>query len=640
VSRLNIESIEKLAEIAFSNKDITPPIASRCAVFAKTDIIHAQQEGYSLAQICDSLCEGLVKNITDTLFGDESIKTPLVFTGGVSRNKAVIKHLTTILGTEPVVGEYSHLYGAIGVALIYINESKLSPMNIHNVESLIIQKKKKLNYGYHPLELKLSDYPDFESVEKFNYMSKDNVAVEVDIYEPLASSVYMGIDIGSTSTKAVLMDEDNTVLAGFYTMTAGQPLKATQLIFEVIDNISNQKNIDLQFKGVATTGAGRKFVGKIVGADLMVDEITAHARAAYKLDPEVDTIIEIGGQDSKFTTMQNGMVTFCAMNNVCAAGTGSFIAEQAQKLGCALNEYSKRAEKKKSPVSSDRCTVFMERDINQHLGEGYPVDEILASTLHSVRDNYLSKVANEANIGAKIFFQGATAKNKALVAAFENKLQKPIHVSKYCHLTGALGSALIIAENNVLKSKFRGISLYTEEIPIESEICNFCHNNCKIKKVLVQGEVVAFGFLCGRDYDTQKFVDNKKGSFDLIKEYKRAFKVNNKPQKYRSNITVGIPYGLYLSEENVLWTHFFNRLGIKTISSEGIKNATKIGKKIARTEFCTPIPTFYGHVKYLSQKADYLFLPVYLDSREKEKEGQIYYACHLFERFFHKGGTL
>jgi activator of 2-hydroxyglutaryl-CoA dehydratase len=237
VSRLNLDSIEKMAELAFSNKDITPPIASRCAVFAKTDIIHAQQEGYSLAQICDSLCEGLVKNITDTLFGDEPIKKPLVFTGGVSRNKAVIKHLTVLLGTEPVVGKYSYLYGAIGAALIHLKENKLSHLDIHKVESLLIQQKKKLKYGYEPLELKLSDYPEFKSLEKFNYLSENNVAVEVDIYQPLTSIVYMGVDIGSTSTKAVLIDEDHKVLAGFYTMTAGQPLKATQLIFEVIDNI-------------------------------------------------------------------------------------------------------------------------------------------------------------------------------------------------------------------------------------------------------------------------------------------------------------------------------------------------------------------------------------------------------------------
>lgn len=624
VSRLQLERIQKLAQLAVSNNDATPPIASRCAVFAKTDLIHAQQEGYSLAQICDGLCEGLVKNIIDTLWGDEVVSAPVIFTGGVSQNKAVIKHLTNFLGTVPVADEYSCFYGAIGTALLYLNEKFLRYINIDSLESLIVKRQKTRKYGYGPLELKLSDYPDFVSLEKFKYISstaEDN-PIEVDIYEEfsLLNYLYMGIDVGSTSTKAVLIDKDNKVLAGFYTRTAGRPLQATQLIFEAIAHISRQKNIELQFQGVATTGAGRKFIGKIIGADLVIDEITAHARAAFKLDPEVDTIIEIGGLDSKFTTLRNGMVTFGVMNNVCAAGTGSFIEEQAKKLGCPLSEYSQRAEGKSSPVSSDRCTVFMERDIHHYLSAGYPVDEILASVLHSVRDNYLSKVANEANIGQKIFFQGATAKNKALVAAFENKLNKPIHVSKYCHLTGALGCALMLIETNVSSSKFRGLSLYQENIPVESEICGLCHNNCKIKKVLVQNEVVAFGFLCGRDYDTQRFVDNKKDGFDVVKEYKRAFKISAKSAKQKSNITIGIPYGLYLAEEHALWTHFFNSLGIKTISSEQFKGATKIGKKAAKAEFCAPMTTFYGHVKYLSEKADYLFLPVYFESRDKEKD--------------------
>ena len=176
-----------------------------------------------------------------------------------------------------------------------------------------------------------------------------------------------------------------------------------------------------------------------MGADLVVDEITAHARAACEIDPEVDTIIEIGGQDSKFTTLKNGAVTFSVMNKVCAAGTGSFIEEQARKLGCPLADYSARVEHRPSPMASDRCTVFMERDINHYLSEGYTVDEVLAAVLHSVRENYLTKVAVEAGIGNTISFQGATAKNRALVAAFEQRLNKPIHVSRYCHLTGALG---------------------------------------------------------------------------------------------------------------------------------------------------------------------------------------------------------
>ncbi|EKD26003.1 MAG: hypothetical protein ACD_79C01412G0001, partial [uncultured bacterium] len=630
VSRLKIQDIDSFCEIAFSNKDTIPPIASRCAVFAKTDLIHAQQEGYSLPQICDSLCEGLVKNLSDTLFGAETIKKPVIFTGGVSKNKAVIKHLAAILGDMPIVKEHSHLYGAIGATLIYLNERKLSPLNLDTPESFITENKTKLEYGYRALELKYSVYPDFESLEKFKYTPYENVtdAVEVDIYEPLASlnAVYMGIDIGSTSTKAVLINENCNVLAGFYTMTAGQPLKAVQLIFKAIDKISIQKDIIFKFKGVATTGAGRKFIGKIIGADQIIDEITSHARAAFKLDPDVDTIIEIGGQDSKFTTLKNGMVTFCAMNNVCAAGTGSFIEEQALKLGCALSDYSKRAMHKLSPVSSNRCTVFMERDINHFLSLGYGTDEILASVLHSVRDNYFSKVSLEANIGNKIFFQGATARNKALVAAFENKLNKPILVSKFCHLTGALGCALILVESNIQKSKFRGISIHKEEIPVESDVCKFCHNNCKIKKVLIQNEVVTFGYLCGRDDDHKKRLDNKR--FDLVKEYKRIFKANNHPQKYKRDITIGIPHGLYLSDEFVLWEHFFNTLGIKTVSSEGVKDSLKMGKKTAKAEFCTPIMDFFGQVKYLSEKVDYLFLPVYFESREKEKDAFRHYCYY------------
>lgn len=197
------------------------------------------------------------------------------------------------------------------------------------------------------------------------------------------------------------------------------------------------------FEGVGTTGSGRKFVGGIINADLVIDEITAHARAAWELNSETDTIIEIGGQDSKFTTMTEGMVTFSVMNNVCAAGTGSFIEEQARKLGVPLSEYANRSMNMPAPVASNRCTVFMERDINNYITEGYSVDEVLAAVLHSVCENYLAKVAVEASIGDKICFQGATARNRALVAAFEQRLGRPIFVSPFCHLAGALGCALI-----------------------------------------------------------------------------------------------------------------------------------------------------------------------------------------------------
>ena len=628
---MNLKSIDTLSTIAFCNQDSAPKIATRCAVFAKTDLIHAQQEGYSIAQISDGLCEGLAKNVIDTLIPDQNIRTPLILAGGVSMNQAVVKHFSNLLQTKPIIGEYSHLYGAIGAVLLYREEVQPQKLKIQSWDELFIDEKKEKIYGYPPLQLSLSNYPDFISNESYLCTPKRNCAdIEIDIYKPLKrqQAAYLGIDIGSTSTKAVIIDESNEVLIGLYTLTSGQPVQAVQALFEAIEDISLRRNCTFFFNGVGTTGSGRKFIGRIINADLMIDEITTHACAAYELDKEVDTIIEIGGQDAKFTNMTNGMVTSSVMNNVCAAGTGSFIEEQALKLGVPLTEYGARALNTPAPISSDRCTVFMERDINNYLTEGYTINEVLASVLHSVCENYLAKVAVEANIGTSICFQGATARNKALVAALEHRLKKPIFVSRFCHLTGALGSALIMAETKVRNSSFRGLALHKEAIPVENEICELCNNNCKINKVTVQGDMVAFGFLCGRDYDTKQYVGSTKKQYDLLRERNNVFRVAKKPARAKSPLKIGIPNALYLAEEMPLWKYFFNTLGVETVTGDNFKNAIKSGKKIAGAEFCAPMNAFFGHVQYLTDKCDYIFLPVYLESREPKQDAYRYYCYY------------
>lgn len=629
--RLNLKSIETLSTVAFCNQSNTPKIATRCAVFAKTDLIHAQQEGYSIGQISDGLCEGLAKNVIDTLFPDSQIQTPLILAGGVSMNTAVVKHFRNLLQAEPVIGEYSHLYGAIGAALLYLEETDPGPLGAKVWDDLFVKETKEKAYGYPPLKLTLSSYPEFITDTRYLYQPGNNsAAIEVDIYQPLQNkqAVYLGIDIGSTSTKAVLINDHNDVLTGLYTQTAGQPVKAVQAIFEAIDDIARKQACEFVFNGVGATGSGRKFIGRIINADLIIDEITAHARAAYELNNEADTIIEIGGQDAKFTTLKNGMVTSSVMNNVCAAGTGSFIEEQAVKLGVSLADYAGRAINTPSPISSDRCTVFMERDINNYLTEGYSVDEVLASVLHSVCENYLAKVAVEGSIGQSVCFQGATARNRALVAAFEHRLNKPIFVSQFCHLTGALGSALILAENAVKDSAFRGLALYSENIPVENEICELCQNNCKINKVTVQGETVAYGFLCGRDYDTKHYVGTTKKQYDLIKERSKVFPQAKKPATYKKKVRIGIPHALYLAEEMPLWKHFFATLGVETVTSANLKNAIKSGKKLAGAEFCAPMNAFFGHVQYLVDKCDYIFLPVYLEAAKQKDEDYRYYCYY------------
>ena len=632
--RLNFKNIGDLSLAALRNLRDIPKIASRCAVFAKTDLIHAQQEGYSLEEICDGLCHGLAKNIVDTLFTGADVKGTIIFCGGVSKNCAVKKHIGALTGAELTVDDFSPVYGAMGAALRLLEEGSYPEISLTQPEDIIIALEQKRSYAFAGLDLRQSQYPDFSGGQRYEYRIGSRTVpeiVEVDVYDPLPGGgpihAFFGVDIGSTSTKAVLTDSRKNVLAGLYTRTAGRPVDAMCAILEALDDLAARKHLDITFLGSGTTGSGRKLMGGIIGADLVIDEISAHARAAYELSPDVDTIIEIGGQDSKFTTLKKGMVNFSVMNTVCAAGTGSFIEEQARKMGCPLSEYSQRTMGMQAPASSDRCTVFMERDMNYHLSEGFSANEVLASALHSVCENYLTKVAIESMIGEKILFQGATAKNKALVAAFEQRLKKPVTVSRFCHLTGALGVALMLADENVKETKFHGLGLYKKHIPVRSEVCGICPNHCKLTIASIEEKSLAYGFLCGRDYETKGYVDNNRSGFDLLKARKKAASFP-KAETWLEGITIGIPAALHLYEDLEFWQYFFNKLSIRTVTSAAYRDALKEGRNIAGADFCAPLTALHGHVRHLMDRCDYVFAPVYLEDRQKERHVRSQYCYY------------
>ncbi|MBN1388821.1 MAG: hypothetical protein JW965_10260 [Bacteroidales bacterium] len=635
--RLDIKSTSELSGLADKNAGSMPDIASRCSVFAKTDLIHAQQAGYSLESICDSLCRGLARNLVDTLFDSGDIDEEIVFVGGVSKNKTVRRHMESLTGAKLVVHELSQFFPAIGAALLHISGNKTgsSKRGTITLKDILKPRTAELEYVYGPLEIKLSSYPDKMKDNDFLYTPskvRHPSKVQVDIYSNPGNigseGCFIGMDIGSTSTKGILADTRGKAIAGFYTYTNGQPLNATRAILESMHSLSQNSNFNLSVKGTATTGSGRKFIGAIIGSDMIVDEITTHARAAYELNPKTDTIIEIGGQDAKFTVLKNGRVVFSKMNSVCAAGTGSFIEEQALKMDVRLGDYSSLAENARAPLASDRCTVFMERDINYYINQGYAKNEILAAVLHSVRDNYLKKVAVESSIGDNIAFQGATARNKALVAAFETKLGKNIFVSRYCHLTGALGAALMLADEHNGESRFRGFGILDEEIKVRNEVCGLCNNNCRITVANIQGENVAYGFLCGRDSDTERFVDKNISGFDLIKERRKILKVPSTVSSDKS-LKIGLPYALNMFEDMSFWKIFFRELGFSALSSEKVKDPVSSGKRLAGAEFCAPMHAMHAHVKWLEDKADYIFMPAVLESRtadEPAKELFCYYT--------------
>jgi predicted CoA-substrate-specific enzyme activase len=575
-----------------------------------------------------------------------------VFAGGVALNQSVKAHLEQIIGASLLTHPDAPIMAAMGAALCKAQQPADGGALWLRPDLVAASAQGDRQYFFEPLQI--DDSTDSRNgVRKFDFAGGRFSAshrVESEAYAAAARgaelAVRMGIDVGSTSTKAILIDGDAEPVAGFYTRTLGSPLTAVQAICEAVEDWSAQEGASLRFLGVGTTGAGRKFIGSLIKADLVVDEITAHARAAYALDPATDTIIEIGGQDAKFTTMRDGMVTFSHMNTVCAAGTGSFLEEQAERLGCSLADYEGRVRGARAPLSSDRCAVFMERDINNFLAGGFSTEEILAAALYSVRENYLQKVARGASIGERVAFQGATARNKALVAAFREGLGKPILVSRYCHLTGALGAALLLAEEGGVVSRFIGFAALRNEIPVRSETCALCGNHCRLRIATVAGETVAYGFLCGRDYGVEKFVEKDKSGFDLLKERRRAFagarggglsgrsgrrhpdRLSGRPLPHHgtaSNPVVGIPAALGLYGQLSLWKRFFSLLKVPVVVSEGFEGGIELGREVQGAEFCAPLAALHGHVKHLRDKADWIFLPVLLEeSKPGSTEPRLY----------------
>ena len=238
------------------------------------------------------------------------------------------------------------------------------------------------------------------------------------------------------------IDSNRKLIAKKYLRTAGRPIEAVR---KGIKDVGDQIKDKVIVKGVGTTGSGRYLTGDFVGADIVINEITAQATAAADIDHEVDTIFEIGGQDSKFISLEDGVVVDFEMNKVCAAGTGSFLQEQAEKLDINIvDEFGKLALGAKEPARlGDRCTVFMESDLNSQQQRGTAKANLVGGLAYSIVHNYLQKVVGDKKIGEKVFFQGGVTNNRAVVAAFEKVLGKPIIVPPHFDVTGAIGVAII-----------------------------------------------------------------------------------------------------------------------------------------------------------------------------------------------------
>jgi predicted CoA-substrate-specific enzyme activase len=303
---------------------------------------------------------------------------------------------------------------------------------------------------------------------------------------------YLGIDVGSVTTKFAVLNKDNELTTDLYMLTQGKPIEMVQ---QGLHQIKQQLSKDTSIYGVATTGSARYLAGVIVGADLVKNEITSHAVATLQYVPQVQTIIEIGGQDSKLIIIRDGVAIDFGMNTVCAAGTGSFLDHQALRLNMSIEEFSRRALTSKTPVRiAGRCTVFAESDMIHKQQMGHQVEDILYGLCQALVRNYLNNVGLGKEIKPQIVFQGGVAFNQAIVKALQEELGSEIIVPPHHEVMGAIGAALLVHEealNNSKGSEFKGFSVSEITYHTSSFICKACPNQCEIAQLSLDGRVLA-----------------------------------------------------------------------------------------------------------------------------------------------------
>ena len=551
-----------------------PRLSGRCAVFAKTDIIHRQQEGVSTPDILLGLCYAMIRNYKATIVRRLPVCKPVVFCGGVTCNAGVIRAIRDVFGltkAELIVPEEARFEAAIGAACKAEGAFTLAQLDALLNDAMATRST---TTGLPRLEL----------------------LPGTDLSEPKATGILpekgcaLGIDIGSTSTDLVLVGADGELVDFQYLRTAGNPEGAVRKGLASI----RERFGAVRFTAVGVTGSGRERVGKRIGADAVRDEITAQAKGAAHWVPEVDTVFEIGGQDSKYISLKNGKVVDFQMNKICAAGTGSFVEEQAARMGIPLAEFGQLALSAEHPAAlGERCTVFIETAIASAAAEGVPQADIAAGLCHAIVQNYLHKVVGSKPVGQHIVLQGGVDYNPGIVAAFQAAYGSRVRVSPVFSISGAYGAALLAQEAvGDTSSQFVGF-----DSPAQAAEDS-------------------------RSAEIQKNIDFYKQADKLLLE---GYTGKRDPCKK----TVGVPFALMIHKFFPMANAFFTSLGFNVVLTDPTSEETiRLAQQTAQGETCYPVKLIYGHMQQLiDQKVDYIFLPTIHTMKHEKSRVKHNYGC-------------
>ncbi len=604
-------------------------VACRCTVFTKSDMIHLQNKGERLENIIYGLHLGNARNYISTIVSNRTLEDPILFIGGLSMNEIQVMAFRQYF-PGLVIPEYNTSTGAIGVAIHAMEEGI-----INRIDPELLTEQAGEDYKNLPVGPRLE-------IKKTLFDEDNRVRAVLSGREVPA---YLGLDIGSTTTKYAIINEKGDIIHKAYIHTRGKPIEVTQTLLKTVRDEADKRIV---LKGIATTGSGRNVVGDFLNADLIIDEITAHARGAVEIDPDIDTIFEIGGQDAKYISVTNSYPLDFDMNKVCAAGTGSFLHELANKYGINIaGEFQEIALSSKGPIKlAERCTVFMESDLVSYHQRGALKEDLIAGLCYAIAHNYLNRVVGKRKIGSRVMFLGGPSLNKGVVAAFENILGQGLIVPKHREVLGAFGAALRAKEmmepDENASSRFRGIeNCISDRMEYIEKICTAdpsCHNQCKLKIYDFDGRRSVWGGECGRYEVTRSSAKKEANYFKLRDEIWQKYiaglydVVSDKPVlEVDGKPTIGIQRSLYTIQTAVLWIHFFDRLGFRPVLTGPTNNQiAEMGIEAMTAETCFPVKVSHGHVKSLIGKTSYLFLPVLINMETKDKNEKGFY-CPLVQ---------
>ncbi len=594
-------TLEEAVELA--NKGTPHKIAGRCSVFCKSDCTHALNKGEPRENIAAGLCLMMADKISELVKDMDCDRAVLI--GGGSLNTAMVKILQERFNNLDVLSSAA-VFEAYGAAL-WATEHECVPLPsdhasvIHDAPS---------SFGRHaPLK-------DALGLVSFKSMKKG----EADD----GDECIMGLDVGSTTTKAVLLrTNDRAVVASIYLRTNGDPIQASRNCYKEIKKQIGDKKLSIT--GLGVTGSGRQIAALHALTDNVINEIIAHATAAAYFDKDVDTIFEIGGQDAKYTYLTGGVPSDYAMNEACSAGTGSFLEESAREsLNVLTEEIGDRALMGKCPPNfTDQCSAFISSDIKMAGQEGIGKDDILAGLVYSVCLNYLNRVKGSRPIGKKIFMQGGVCYNKAVPVAMASLMQHEIIVPPEPGLMGAFGVALETANRIDLKisetAEFNLDELIEREAKREgSFVCaggkEKCDRKCEISRIRVNDKLYPFGGVCNKYYNMRlnKEVDVEELDLVAVRNHllfnEFGIKDEQPPvEQDKPTRTVGIMRTFLSHTFYPLYSNYFHEMGFKVVLSDKIEP-----EGIARIEaaFCLPAELTHGSfLNLLNQKPDYIFLP-------------------------------